>query len=213
MLEWIEEKNIILKTRVSLKFDKKNFQIMIHAMKLIFDKKNLISILSILISAIWILFTFFTNSQEEQTIFSAPQKGFVAPDFTLNDLEGNQYQLSAFKGNYIMLNVWASWCKPCQYEMPAMQRLYEKYKDDGFVILAVNNTISDNYQDVVNFVVENNLTFPILLDTKGDISKKYQVQALPSTYFIDKNGKIADIIIGGPMSEALIEAKIQELSE
>ena len=182
-------------------------------MKSIFNINNLLTIALILVTSLWVLFTIATNRENSEEVYSAPQKGFIAPDFILNDLTGNQYQLSALEGNIIIVNVWASWCKPCQYEMPAMQKIYDKYKDDGLILLAVNNTSQDNYSDVLNFVDENNLTFPILLDLEGFVSKQYQVQALPSTFFIDKTGKISEIIIGGPMSETLIESKIKELEK
>ncbi|MBW6473880.1 MAG: TlpA family protein disulfide reductase [Anaerolineaceae bacterium] len=182
-------------------------------MKPIFNKISLFSLLLIFLTSVWVLFTIATNQEKSVEIYSAPQKGFIAPDFVLNDLSGNEYQLSNLKGNMIIVNVWASWCKPCQYEMPALQKIYEKYKDRGLILLAVNNTYQDNYADVLDFVSENNLTFPILLDLDGFVSTQYQVQALPSTFFIDKTGKISEIIIGGPMSETLIESKIKELEK
>lgn len=165
------------------------------------------------VASLWIVFTYLTNKEFSGEIYSAPQKGFFAPDFILNDLEDNPYELSSLQGNMIIVNVWASWCKPCQYEMPALQKIHEKYQDQGLILLAVNNTYQDNFSNVVDFVDEYNLTFPILLDLDGKVSKQYKVQALPSTFFIDKNGKISEIIIGGPMSEALIESKIKELEE
>jgi len=180
-------------------------------MKAASKKFGLISYSLLIASLLWVLFTAYSNKQANQLIFSAPQTGFLAPDFVLNDLNGMEYQLSALQGKVIMLNVWASWCKPCQYEMPAMQNVYDKYSSDGFLILAVNNTLQDDYSKINLFVKENNLTFPILLDVKGQVSDLYQVQALPSTYFIDEKGEIVEIVIGGPMSEALIESKIQEL--
>jgi peroxiredoxin len=160
-----------------------------------------------------VFFTISINQKNTGEIYSAPQTGFIAPDFVLKDLEGNEYQISNLKGNMIIINVWASWCKPCQYEMPAMQEIFDKYKDKGLILLAVNNTYQDNLSDVIDFVSENRLTFPILLDTEGFVSNKYQVEALPSTFFIDKTGKISEIVIGGPMSETLIESKIKELEK
>jgi peroxiredoxin len=182
-------------------------------MKNPFNRNRLLSIAVILISTLWVLFTTLSNNEVSGENYSAPQKGFSAPDFILQDLEGNQYQLSSFIGEKVIVNIWASWCKPCQYEMPALQKIHEKYSDQGLVLLAVNNTYQDNYSNVVDFVSANNLTFPILMDLDGNVSKLYQVQALPSTFFIDRNGKISEIIIGGPMSEALIEAKIMELEK
>lgn len=186
---------------------------MIYAMKSIFYKNNLFSLVLIFVTSIWVYFTITTNQENSDQVYSAPQKGFIAPDFILDDIMGNQYQLSNLKGNMIIVNVWASWCKPCQYEMPALQEIYEKYKDRGLIILAVNNTQQDNYSDVLDFVSENNLTFPILLDLEGFVATQYQVQALPSTFFIDKTGKISEVVIGGPMSETLIESKIKELEK
>ncbi len=182
-------------------------------MKNPFNRNRLLSIAVILISTLWVLFTTLSNNEVSGENYSAPQKGFSAPDFILQDLEGNQYQLSSFMGEKVIVNIWASWCKPCQYEMPALQKIHEKYSDQGLVLLAVNNTYQDNYSNVVDFVSANNLTFPILMDLDGNVSQLYQVQALPSTFFIDRNGKISEIIIGGPMSEALIEAKIMELEK
>ncbi len=187
--------------------------IMIQTMKAFIKKPIMISIVVIIFSTAWVFYTSTKNQDQSSNIFSAPQKGFLAPDFSLSNLEDETIQLSNFKGHIVMVNVWASWCKPCQYEMPAMQKIHEKYSESGLIILAVNNTYQDNYSDVVNFVAKNNLTYPILLDRTGEVSKLYQVQALPSTYFIDQNGMIDDIIIGGPMSEALIESKILELED
>ena len=180
-------------------------------MKNPFNRNRLLSIAVILISTLWVLFTTLSNNEVSGENYSAPQKGFSAPDFILQDLEGNQYQLSSFIGEKVIVNIWASWCKPCQYEMPAMQKIYDKYSQEGLILLAVNNTYQDNLSDVISFVDENNLTFPILLDTNGEVSNLYQVQALPSTFFINQDGIIEDIIIGGPMSEALIESKILEM--
>ena len=111
----------------------------------------------------------------------------------------------------MLVNIWASWCTPCKAEMPAIQTMYDKYKEDGFVVLAVNATNSDNIDNVINFVDDQNLTFPILLDMQGDISKKYQVQALPSSFFITQDGIINEVVIGGPMAEALLESRISFL--
>lgn len=186
---------------------------MIQIMNTFMKKPILFSMVVVIFSTAWIFFTSLKNQEQTANMFSAPQKGFLAPDFSLSNLEDETIQLSNFKGNIVMVNVWASWCKPCQYEMPAMQKIHEKYSESGLVILAVNNTYQDTFSDVINFVTNNNLTFPILLDRTGEVSKLYQVQALPSTYFIDQKGIINDIIIGGPMSEALIESKILEMEE
>lgn len=183
-------------------------------MNMILNRRNkLIYLLVVVLSTSWIIFTWRVNSQSSSTTFAVPQKGFSAPNFTLMDLNEIEYELASFEGKIVILNMWASWCKPCQYEMPAMQAVYEKYKGEDVVLLAVNNTFQDSLPDVENFVQSNQLTFPILLDISGEVSNLYQVQALPSTYFIDPSGKISEIVVGGPMSEALIETKIEEMKK
>lgn len=202
---------ILSPSMVFIHVDFYKFHIMIETMRSLINKNNLLSITLVVITSLWVFFTYQTNKDLSEEIYAAPQTGFLAPDFLLKDLQGEQYQLSSLQGKIIIINVWASWCKPCQYEMPALQMIHEKYQDQGLILLAVNNTFQDSYSNVVDFVSRNNLTFPILLDLDGNVSQQYQVQALPSTFFIDKTGKISDIIIGGPMSEALIESKIKEI--
>jgi peroxiredoxin len=136
---------------------------------------------------------------------------FLAPEISLTSLDGEVVNLSDLRGQVVLVNIWASWCTPCKTEMPAIQNMYDKYKDDGFVVLAVNATNSDNINNVMNFVDNQNLTFPILLDIEGAISQKYQVQALPSSFFITKDGIINEVVIGGPMAEALLESRISSL--
>ncbi len=167
--------------------------------------------LSLLLSIGWIIFTAFQTSQRIENNFFVPQIGFQAPDFALSDIEGINYQLNNLKGTAVVLNVWASWCTPCQAEMPAIQNIYEQYADENLIILGINDTKQDSVSEVLDFASKNDLTFPILLDYDGIVSKDYQVQALPTTFFISPQGEIKDIVIGGPMSEALLEIRVQDL--
>ena len=172
----------------------------------------LVSVLIITFSVGWIVLTLFVfPSPGDQTIYAVPQQGFFAPEISLNSLNGEVVNLADYKGQVVLVNIWASWCTPCKTEMPAIQAMYDKYKDQGFVVLAVNATNSDNIDNVMDFVKNQNLTFPILLDTQGEISKKYQVQALPSSFFITQDGVINEVVIGGPMAEALLESRISAL--
>lgn len=184
---------------------------MIHSMPYKSNRFSFVLLFTLITATFWVIFTSIENGSISREVFSAPQKGFQAPDFTLSDLDDNQIKLSDLQGKIVIVNVWASWCKPCQYEMPAMQKIHNKYSQDELVLLAVNNTYQDNFNDVLNFIQNNGLTFPILLDLEGKVSNLYQVQALPSTYFINQKGIITDIVIGGPMSETLIESKILEM--
>ncbi|HBX68760.1 MAG TPA: hypothetical protein DEH25_05100 [Chloroflexi bacterium] len=111
----------------------------------------------------------------------------------------------------MLVNFWASWCPPCRSEMPAMQEIYQQYGPDDFVILAVNNTQADNLADIQNFVDERGLTFPILLDNTGQVSAAYQVRSLPTSFFIDREGIIREVVIGSPMAEALLRTRAENL--
>jgi len=141
----------------------------------------------------------------------SPQIGFAAPDFTLDTLDGQAIALSDLRGQVVLINLWASWCPPCRAEMPALDAVYRKYREAGFVVLAVNTTFQDSEADARAFAQNLGLTFPILLDRDGATSRRYQMQALPTTFFVGRDGTIRDIVIGGPMSEALIASKIEGL--
>ena len=92
-----------------------------------------------------------------------------------------------------------------------MERVYREYKGKGFVILAVNATNQDSISNARSFVNELGLSFPILLDREGLVSKLYHLRALPTSFFIDKNGIIQEVVIGGPMAEALLRTRVERL--
>lgn len=141
----------------------------------------------------------------------APRQGFLAPDFRLQTLEGKSLHLADLRGQAILLNLWATWCPPCRAEMPAIQKMYEEYKDQGLIVLAVNMTVQDDPTAVQSFVRQYGLTFPILLDTEGLAARQYELRSLPSSFFIDRQGIIREVVIGGPMSEALLRTRIETL--
>jgi len=141
----------------------------------------------------------------------APREGFLAPDFTLETTEGVSITLSELRGQAVLINLWATWCPPCRAEMPAMQKLFEEYKDQGLLVLAINMTYQDTPTAVAPFVQENGLTFPILIEETGKVADKYELRSLPSSFFIDRNGIIQEVVIGGPMSEALLRTRIEAI--
>jgi peroxiredoxin len=141
----------------------------------------------------------------------SPREGFSAPDFTLDTLEGGQVTLSELRGKVVMVNFWASWCPPCRAEMPAIEKVYRAYRDLGLEVLAVNTTNQDSEADAAAFVREFGLTFPIPLDRTGAVSAAYNLRGLPSTYFIGADGVIQSVVVGGPMSEALVQSKVEDL--
>lgn len=141
------------------------------------------------------------------------QPGDLAPAFTLQTLDGDSITLSDLRGHPILLNMWASWCGPCKYEMPTIQKVYEEFKDRGLVVLALNLTKKDNLTSVISFVEAYGLTFPILLDSDGKVEEAYQLRGLPSTFFIDRDGIIQSVVIGGPMPEDVVRTRVEGLVE
>ena len=172
---------------------------------------RLAALITLMLGAIWIGVSAVPPGQTTQGKIPAPRAGFVAPDFTLSTLDGESITLSALEGHPVVVNLWASWCGPCRAEMPALQRVYEAYRDSGLLILAVNATNQDSETAAQAFVTENGLTFPILLDLDGAASRLYELRALPSTYFIRPDGIIEEVVIGGPMAEALLRTRVETL--
>jgi peroxiredoxin len=165
----------------------------------------------IVLSAIWIYFSRIPTTQATNTAPPSPQIGFTAPDLTLDTLDGTSIKLSDLRGQVVLINLWASWCPPCRAEMPAIDAVYRKYRAEGFVVLAVNTTYQDTESEARAFVQKLGLTFPILFDRDGLTSRRYQLQGLPTTYFVGRDGVIRDMVIGGPMSETTIASKVEGL--
>ncbi len=139
----------------------------------------------------------------------APRTGFLAPDFTLETLDGKTMTLSNLRGQVVVINLWATWCPPCRAEMPALERVWNDYRDQGLVILAVNQR--ESAARVGAFVEELGLTFPVLLDPNGTVGARYQLRAYPTTFFVGRDGVIQDVVLGGPMAETLIASKVTAL--
>lgn len=140
-----------------------------------------------------------------------PRQGFQAPEFNLETPQGEKMNLSDLRGRPVLINLWTSWCPPCRSEMPALNRVYREYREQGFEILAVNSTWQDKQEDAISFAEELGLEFPILLDLDGKVSQLYQLRSLPTTFFIGRDGVIREVVIGGPMSEALLRIRVEEL--
>ena len=127
---------------------------------------------------------------------------YPAPELTLTDLEGISHSLADFRGQVVLVNLWATWCEPCKEEMPALQAFYEKNKDKGFTIIAVND--GDPTEDVLQFVKEFGLTFPVWLDpTYIATEQAFKTLGLPSSYVIDRNGTVRLQWLGGIEKRAL----------
>ena len=149
----------------------------------------------------------FSRTDREQT----PALGNLAPDFTLQTLDGKTIRLSDLRGQPLLVNFWASWCGPCQREMPELLRIYEAHRSKGFVVLALNDTSQDSLPAVKEFVEEFQIPFPILLDKTGAVSTSlYQLRGLPTSVFINREGVMVRIYLGA-MTGAQLDQFVAEI--
>jgi len=118
----------------------------------------------------------------------AADAGGPAPAFTLTTLTGDTANLSQYKGQVVMVNFWATWCGPCQQEMPLLDQMYKKYKMGGFTLLGVN--VDKDAPPVKELLARKPVSFPVLLDPANQVSKAYHVDEMPSSVIIDRKGEI-----------------------
>ena len=154
----------------------------------------------------WIYFTRVPDDAETIARVAA-HVNFRAPEFTLTALDGESVSLNDLRGKVILVNFWATWCPPCRSEMPDIAAAYQAHRNN-FVVLGINQ--AESRDAAKQFADEFHLTFPILLDTTGSVGRQYQVQALPTSYFIDPSGIIRAANLG-QMNRAYIEAQITAL--
>ena len=159
----------------------------------------------------WIFVSADRTGTSTAGLIPAPQQGFLAPDFELKTTTGETVRLSDLRGQAVLVNLWATWCPPCRAEMPTIEKIYNEYKDDGLVVLAIDMTYQDTFSNIAPFVDEYSLTFPILLDETGGVGSAYQLRSLPSSFFINREGIISEVVIGGPMAEALLRTRVEEI--
>ena len=131
-----------------------------------------------------------------------PVVGTPAADFTLTDLDGQTQSLRQYRGKIVLVNFWATWCKPCTTEMPAMQVCYDKLRDREFVVLAVNELEDD--EKVKEHIRSYGHTFPVLMDRENRVANQYGVYGLPVSVFIDEAGVVQAYIKGGLLTEQKI---------
>jgi len=136
------------------------------------------------------------NSLQSDFSTVPAQVNFSAPELTLTDLQGVTHSLADYRGKVVLVNIWATWCPPCKQEMPTLQTFYNKYADQGFVIVAIND--GDPTPDVLQFVKDYQLSFPVWLDpTYNATERAFQTLNLPSSYVIDRNGTVRLTWVGG----------------
>ena len=164
------------------------------------------TVLAVLVGAI--VYALVMNFNKDKDIYEV---GDVAPDFKLTQInESNMEEtihLSELQGKGIMLNFWATYCKPCEKEMPFMEELYPKYEDD-IEIVAVSLDMSELV--IHDFIDKYDLTFPVVHDKKSDLMDLYNIGPIPSTYFINPDGEIHEIV-AGTLSLETLEEKFEEI--
>ena len=122
------------------------------------------------------------------SLASSGLEGQQAPDFALKSSSGENLRLSEYRGDVVMINFWATWCGPCRQEMPLLDELYNRYQRVGFNLLGVN--IDDDSSRAMKMVSELGVSFPVLFDARKEVSKLYEVNAMPVTVIVDREGNV-----------------------
>lgn len=122
------------------------------------------------------------------------QQGGTVTDFSIASLSGGNIALSDFAGEVVIMNFWATWCPPCRAEMPGLNRFYEAHRDEGLVLLAINE--EEGVETVRPFIQANDFSFPVLLDLQGRVAQQYSTRSFPTTFIIDREGAIQHVQTG-----------------
>lgn len=163
--------------------------------------------------AIGIMFVFLLDkpsaSASTQDFSTVPAKvDYPAPELNLTDLNAGSVSLADYRGSVVLVNLWATWCPPCREEMPALLAFHEKYKSAGFVLIAIDQ--GETVGQVLPFVDEFKLTFPVWIDQRSEASRAFNTMNLPSSYVIDRDGRTRLMWIGG-ISEKNLEKYVPDL--
>lgn len=168
----------------------------------------LLIILVFILGGWWIWQNRLTGAEATATRPAIPQAGNPAPDFTTTAPDGSPVHLAALRGQAVVLNFWASWCGPCRAEMPELQQAYDAYGDKGLIVLGVNQ--GEPTPVINDFLAQLDLSFPVALDQQLQISQLYRVNSLPTTFFIDRNGIIQNVVVG-QMNAALLKERLRSI--
>lgn len=161
-------------------------------------KKNIGIVALIVTIAICAIYQNHVTATHDVTAVTeeAPRLDFLAPAFELTGLDGNKYQVGGQRDKLLLINFWASWCEPCHMEAGDLQSIYTKYQD-RIDIYAINVTFQDSRAGAVDFVSEYELTFPTLLDVRGDVTRsKYRVDGYPTSFLVNRAGIIVESYFG-----------------
>ncbi|MET3699382.1 peroxiredoxin [Bacillus oleivorans] len=184
-------------------------------------KKVILGILAIVLIG-WALFDYVSNeatkneTKKNNSVISSntdddvietnavgTKRGSIAPQFELETIDGKVISLEDLRGKKVFINFWATWCPPCRAEMPDIQRFYE---DEEVVVLAVNLThTEDSLSTVRGFIEDGDFTFPVLVDQEGKVAEMYKVNAYPTSYLIDSDGRIQYIALGAMNYDLMVK--------
>jgi peroxiredoxin len=153
-------------------------------------KRRIYLLIAVMALGVWALVYSLRHDFQKE-----PRLGVLAPDFSLPDNRQEMLSLKSLRGKVVLLNFWASWCGPCQSEMPSLEALFQKYRDRGLVILGVSMD-DEGWPAINQFLQQVPVTFPIVNDQNQSVSDLYQTYRVPETYLIDTQGRIVDKFVG-----------------
>jgi cytochrome c biogenesis protein CcmG/thiol:disulfide interchange protein DsbE len=172
---------------------------------------NIVLAVSLMAAGVGMLFWLGWQSADKQPASSNQgliRPGQLASDFSLPALDGETVRLSDLKGQVVLVNLWATWCPPCKAEMPTINDFYQAHQEAGFIALIVN--VQEDGSTVRAFIEANGFTFPVLLDSRGELMRQYGVRGLPTTFIIDRNGQVRHIQTGA-ITQAELETIVTPL--
>ncbi|MBA4537315.1 thiol-disulfide oxidoreductase ResA [Bacillus aquiflavi] len=169
-------------------------------------KRFVIRTIILLVLAGAVVYTLYANQNKDKV--DQVKIGSKAPDFILEDLEGNKHQLSDYEGQGVLLNFWGTFCKPCEKEMPFMDNQYKQFKDQGVQTIAVN--VGESELSVKQFVKRHQLSFPVVIDKDDQAQDAYGVNPLPVTFLIDKDGTVVKMHTG-ELTEEMIKQFMEQI--
>ncbi|CAM3878593.1 thiol-disulfide oxidoreductase ResA [Mesobacillus zeae] len=169
-------------------------------------KRLVVRTIILLVLAAAVGYTLYANLTKDEV--NKVEIGKQAPNFVLVDMEGKKHKLSDYKGQGVFLNFWATWCGPCEREMPYIDNQYKQYKDQGVKVLTVD--VGESKIAVDKFIERHHLTFPVMIDKDGQVQTAYGINPLPYTFLIDKDGKVVRSY-KGELTEETIKSFMEEI--
>ncbi|MBI3953087.1 MAG: TlpA family protein disulfide reductase [Chloroflexi bacterium] len=149
------------------------------------------------------------QARADEAVAGPPRVGQIAPDFTLERLDGGVLALRELRGRVVLVNFWATWCGPCKVEMPIIQQVYNEYRARGFEVVGVD--FGEPREDAADFVQRGGFSWPFVLDSDQAIAKRYNVLGLPSSFFLDRQGIVRRIHVGPFVTVAQLKQQVDGL--